>query len=129
MEKAVKRFPVAFHYFSVTGRQALSEIEAKHASHRLCAKKDSAFFGGCGKAFSKLPGSGGKFFVESRHLYQSQRRKSRRHCDRVAGKRTGLVHGPTGARHCMMSRLPPNAAIGIPPPITLPSVVMSGLTL
>ena len=34
--------------------------------------------------------------------------------------------GPSGAMFCMISRLPPTAASGIPPPITFPSVVRSG---
>ncbi len=98
MEKAVKRFPVAAHYFSVTGRQALSEIKAKHASHRLCAKNDSALLGSSGKAFCQLPGSGGKLVIESGLLHQSQRGKSGRYRDRVAGKRAGLIHRTQLAR-------------------------------
>ncbi|MNV27768.1 hypothetical protein D3C71_1189270 [compost metagenome] len=34
---------------------------------------------------------------------------------------------PNGARFSMMARGPPKAASGIPPPMTLPSTVMSGL--
>ncbi len=36
--------------------------------------------------------------------------------------------GPSGAIASMMSRRPPNAPTGMPPPITLPSVVRSGTT-
>jgi len=34
--------------------------------------------------------------------------------------------GPSGAIFCMISRRPPTAPTGKPPPITLPSVVRSG---
>ena len=35
--------------------------------------------------------------------------------------------GPSGASFSMISRLPPKAPTGMPPPMTLPSVVRSGV--
>ena len=55
-------------------------------------------------------------------------RESRRHCDGIAGERAGLVDGPSGASCSMISRRPPNAPTGMPPPTILPSVVRSGFT-
>ncbi len=72
-KKRLKASLSQLHHFSITRRQVFAEIEAKHAAHRLRAKGNTMFFRGCGKTFSKLPGAGGKFFVEVRRLHQLQR--------------------------------------------------------
>ena len=66
--------------------------------------------------------------VEARRLHELQRREARGDRDRIARERARLVHRARAARaRCMMSRRPPNAPTGMPPPITLPSVVRSGV--
>ena len=61
-------------------------------------------------------------------LQHAQRREPGRHRDRIARQRAGLVDAALAATSCsMMSRGPPNAPTGMPPPMTLPNVARSGL--
>ena len=76
---------------------------------------------------TRAPG-GLELLVHARLGEHPQRGRAGRHGQRVARERAGLVDGASGATVSMISRRPPKAPTGRPPPMILPSVVRSGMT-
>ena len=65
--------------------------------------------------------------VEARRFGERKRREARGHRHRIAGERPRLVDGTERRDLLHDARRPPKAPTGMPPPMTLPSVVRSGV--
>ena len=128
MEEAVEARLVAGHHRFVGVGQRRGEVEAEHPADRLCGEGDAR---------------------RTRALHEAVDQRARvvaRATRRIPAPRSARAWrvpppprpdcrtacppgtpGPSGAIFSMMSRRPPNAPTGMPPPITLPSVVRSGV--
>ena len=128
VEEAIEALLVAGHHRVVGVRDVGGEVDAEHAAHRLRRERNARAPRDRGEAIGELPRPRAERVVESRRCDRLQRGEARR--DRRRDCPTACPPdrpGPSGAIFSMIARSPPNAPTGMPPPITLPSVVRSGV--
>src|SRR5688572_16535424 len=128
VEKAVEALAIALHHFGEAARRRRAEIQPEHAADGLRGEHDFRVL--CFFLKSRDQGSGRRLDALLEALLAADLQGGR-----AGGNRHGLPEsvpawytGPSGASFCRMSRRPPTAPTGRPPPITLPSVVRSGRT-
>jgi hypothetical protein len=101
--------------FVVGGRAFFGESRAEHAAD-VCAERRRRVSFAAATRPSHRALVGGQRFVEAGRLDQFQRRQTGGHRDRVAGQRAGLIDRAERGDLSMISRLPPKAPSGMPPP-------------
>ena len=127
VEEAVEALPVALHDLGEARRR-----RARGSTRRTC----------CRSTAPRRPRRPSRLRLQALHerargrldlLLEARFARTSFRVARPAATATGLPDsvpawytGPSGAIFSMMSRRPPNAPTGRPPPITLPSVVRSG---
>src|SRR5207247_3135589 len=115
MEETIETLAVALHHLGEAARRRIAEIDAEHTADGLRRKDDACLARFGGKTRDEPLSDRFDPVLKTRLVHELQRGEAGCDRHRIPRKRPGLVHRPSGAICCMMSRRPPTAPTGKPP--------------